>query len=156
VNTRPDHTKEHWIYLFLPEPMKRGKTYLLGTGSLASNGREWKVVFEETKARSEAVHVNLLGYVPAAPQKYGYVYHWLGDKGGLELKSYEGKTFEVFDLAAQKAVFSGKLKFRMPANQQETFHQTDSPPDGNFLKADVYECEFSGFNRPGQYVLSVS
>src|SRR4051812_44484191 len=26
VNDRPDHTKEHWVYLFLPEPMTNGKS----------------------------------------------------------------------------------------------------------------------------------
>ena len=155
VNTRPDHTKEHWIYLFLPEAVKRGKTYLVGTGPLAGNGMEYKLVFDETRTRSEAVHVNLLGYVPAAPQKFGYVYHWLGDKGSLELKSYDAKPFEVIGVPDGKPVFSGKLKFRMPATQQETFHKNDSPPDGNFLKADVYECDFSGFRTPGKYVLSV-
>jgi len=155
VNTRPDHTKEHWIYLFLAEPMKSGKTYLVRTGSLASNGTEWKLAFDETKARSEAIHVNLLGYVPSAPQKYGYVYLWLGDKGGLELKPYEGNVFRVIDQATGKSVFSGKMAFRAPATQQETFHKSDSPPDGNFLKADVYECDFSGFKSPGKYVLSV-
>jgi hypothetical protein len=155
VNTRPDHTKEHWIYLFIPEPLRRGKTYLVGTESLASNGSEWKFVFDESKCRSEAIHVNLIGYVPSAPQKFGCVYHWLGDKGGLDLKSYEAKAFTLIDLSTKKAMFMGKLKFRMPATQPETFHKTDSPPDGNFLKADVYECDFSAFSQPGKYVLSV-
>jgi hypothetical protein len=155
VNTRPDHTKEHWIYLFLPEAMKRGKTYFISTGSLVSNGSDWKLVFDESKTRSEAVHVNLLGYVPGAPRKFGYLYHWLGDKGGLDLKAYEGSAFELIDSSTGRAAFSGKLKFRMPATQQETFHKSDSPPDGSFLKADVYECDFSAFEQPGKYVLSV-
>ncbi len=155
VNTRPDHTKEHWVYLFLPEAMKRGKTYRVGTGPLASNGAEWKLVFDETRTRSEAVHVNLLGYVPTAPQKFGYVFHWLGDKGGLDLKACEGSSFALIDLSTGSTAFAGRLKFRMPATQQETFHTKDSPPEGSFLKADVYECDFSGFNRPGRYVLSV-
>ena len=155
VNERPDHTKEHWIYLLLADPMKRGKTYFLGTGSLASNGNEWKLTFDETKMRSEAIHVNLLGYAPSAPEKFGYVYHWLGDKGGLDLKAYEGTAFRLIDLASGKAAFSGKLKFRTAATQQETFHKADSPPNGNFLKTDVYECDFSGFKQPGKYVLTV-
>jgi hypothetical protein len=52
-------------------------------------------------------------------------------------------------------MFIGKLKFWMPATQQETFHKIDSPPNGNFLKTDVYECDFSAFKQPGKYVLSV-
>jgi hypothetical protein len=74
VNLRPDHTKKHWVYLFLPEAMLRGSTYTIGTGSLASNGEQWEMAFDEAKSRSEAVHVNLLGYVPRAPQKFGYVF----------------------------------------------------------------------------------
>jgi hypothetical protein len=155
VNTRPDHTKEHWLYLFLPQPMMRGKTYVVATGALASNRSEWRLIFDESQARSEAVHVNLLGYAPKAPQKFGYVYHWLGDKEGLDLKPYEGSPFEVIDTTAGKPVFSGTLKFRSLSTQPETHHQNDSPPHGNFLKADVYECDFSAFDRPGKYILSV-
>lgn len=155
VNTRPDHTKEHWVYLFLPEAMRHRDTYLIAMQSLATNGTQSKLVFDEATSRSEAVHVNLLGYVPSAPQKFAYVYHWLGDKGGLDLKAYQEKPFHVIDRATGKSAFSGKLTFRMAATNQETFHKTDSPPDGNFLKADVYECDFSPLQKPGKYVLSV-
>ena len=155
VNTRPDHAKEHWLYLFLPEPMRQGSTCTIETGSLARNGARWKLLFDTRKTRSEAVHVNLLGYVPDAPRKFGYVFHWLGDQGGLDLKPYAGQAFRLIDQATGEAAFTGKLIFRGPASQQETFHKTDSPPEGNFLKAEVYECDFSAFNQPGKYVLSV-
>ena len=150
VNTRPDHAKEHWLYLFLPEPMKRGKTYAVDTGALATNGSQWKLAFDERRTRSEAVHVNLLGYVPAAPEKFAYVYHWMGDKGPLDLKPYEGRSFEVIDRRNERPVLRGKLVFRKPATNPETYHKTDSPPDGNFLKADVYECDISGLTQPGK------
>jgi endoglucanase len=155
VNTRSDHTKEHWVYLFLPAPMQRGKSYEVRTGSLAANGTAWKFNFDETRARSEAVHVNVIGYAPKAPRKFGYVFHWLGDKGGLDLKAYEGKPFQLVDTSSHRPVFEGKLAFRMPGSAQETFHVSDSPPTGNFLKADVYECDFSLFRQPGNYVLAV-
>ena len=155
VNVRPDHTKEHWLYLFLPEAMKRGCTYTITTDSLVTNGASWNLVFDERIVRSEAVHVNLLGYVPDAPQKFGYVYHWMGDQGGLALKAYERRAFHLVNPASGEIAFTGKLAFRAPASQQETFHKNDSPPDGNFLKAEVYECDFSAFNTPGKYVLSV-
>lgn len=155
VNTRADHTKEHWIYLFLPETMKRGCTYTINVGPLAKGGQLRKLTFDEAAARSEAVHVNLLGYVPGAPLKFGYVHHWLGDKGGLDLKSYAGRTFRVIDQATAKPVHSGRLVFRMAGTQPETFHKNDSPPNGNFLGTDVYECDFSPLDRPGRYVLAV-
>jgi hypothetical protein len=155
VNTRPDHTKEHWLYLTLPKPMHRGKTYKVTTNSLGSNGREWAVRFDETRVRSEAVHVNVLGYIPSASQKYAYVFHWMGDQGSLDLRAYNGRPFHLIDQATAKPVFSGNLAFRSAASQAETFHKSDSPPDGNFLKTDVYECDFSSFTRPGRYRISV-
>jgi hypothetical protein len=64
--------------------MHHAKSYTIETGGLASNGRDWKLRFDESSARSEAVHVNLLGYVPSAPQKFAYVFHmddWYNGKG---------------------------------------------------------------------------
>ena len=155
VNSRPDHAKEHWLYLLLPEPMKRGKAYAVDTGSLAANGSHWRLPFDERRARSEAVHVNLLGYVPTAPEKFAYVYHWMGDKGSLDLKPYEGCSFEVIDQQSDRPVLRGKLAFRKRSTNPETFHKSDSPPDGNFLRADVYECDISGLTQPGKYVVAV-
>jgi endoglucanase len=155
VNTRPDHAKEHWLYLALPAPLRSGKTYTVTTGDLAANGREWTVRFDEAQTRSEAVHVNLLGHVPSAPRKYAYVYHWMGDRGALDLHPYEGRPFHLVDQATGRPVFTGKLAFRAAASKPETFHKGDSPPDGNFLKADVYECDFSSFATPGRYRIAV-
>jgi hypothetical protein len=155
VNTRPDHAKEHWLYLFLPEPMQQGRTYTVRTGALAANGSEWQLAFDQNSARSEAVHVNLLGYVPAAPRKFAYAFHWMGDKGSLDLRPYEGHPFHLIDQATGDVAFSGRLAFRMPATQRETGHISDSPPNGSYLKADVYECDFSAFNVPGTYVVAI-
>ncbi len=154
VNTQPDHAKEHWLYLKLPEPMKPGKTYMVRTGSLASNGREWRLTFDTGRARSEAVHVNTLGYLPSSPAKFAYVYHWMGDAGGLDVKPIVGRSFHVMEAASGRRVFTGKVAFRMPATQQETVHLTDTP-NGNFLGADVAECDFSALSKPGRYVIAV-
>ncbi len=99
--------------------------------------------------------MNLLGYVPASPQKFGYVFHWMGDKGlSISSPTKAGRLASV-DSESRQPVFTGKLALRTPATQTETGHKTDSPPNGNFLKADVYECDFSSLDRPGHYVLAV-
>src|SRR5664279_4586005 len=97
VNSRPDHIKEHWLYLELPTPMQPGRTYTVSTGGLAKNGTNWMLHFDIARARSEAVHVNTLGYVPAAPEKYAYLYHWMGDRGSLDLKACEGRAVHLVD-----------------------------------------------------------
>ncbi len=155
VLTIDNYAAEHWLYLFLPAPMARGCTYVVRTGELATNGAEWKLTFDERTARSEAVHVNVLGYVPGAPEKYAYAYHWMGDKGPLDLNGYAGRAFHLIDQATGKSAFDGKLIFRMPATNRETGQDADAPPDGNFLRADVYECDFSAFQKPGTYIVAI-
>lgn len=155
VNSRPDHTKEHWVYLALPAAMQEGRTYTVSTGGLARNGTNWTIKFDIAHARSEAVHVNTLGYVPGAPGKFAYLYHWMGDRGSLDLAAWEGRPFHLVETNTGTRAFSGQVHFRMSRTNAETFHQADSPPFGNFLGADVWECDFSKFNRPGVYVVAV-
>lgn len=154
VNKRPDHTKEHWVYLNLSKPLQPGKTYTLSTGSLAKNGKSFSFKFDHS-ARSESVHVNSLGYSPRAPQKFGYVYHWAGDLGGIKFDSYLNQPFFVLNRNDGKAAFQGKIAFRKRFDNQETNQLGDAPPSGNYLRTDVYECDFSALNTPGEYVLYV-
>jgi hypothetical protein len=154
VNNRPDQIREHWLYLELPTPLQRGQSYTLGTGDLANNGREWTFTFHEPSHHSEAIHVNALGYLPDVPQKFGYLYAWMGDKGPLDLSAWQGKPFHLIDTATGKTAFTGTIAFRKPRTQQETYQLTNTP-GGNFLGADVWECDFSAFHTPGTYTLSV-
>ncbi|AQG81027.1 hypothetical protein AWR27_17890 [Spirosoma montaniterrae] len=154
VNTDADHAKEHWLYLYLPTPLQRGKAYTLNTGAVGSNGSTWNFTYDEKTIRSEAVHINQMGYKPNAALKYGYVYHWLGNKGGLDLTNYAGKDFWVVNTANNTVAFSGKLVFRKSKTNPETGQPTDSP-NANFSSADVYECNFSGLTTPGTYRLAV-
>jgi endoglucanase len=149
-----DHTKEHWIYLFLPNPLQKGKTYELNTGALAKNGNTWKFIFDETVLHSEAIHVNNVGYMPTSKAKYAYLYHWMGTAGAADLKEFSGKNFQVWDTDKKQAVFTGTIAFRRTATNQETGQASDSPGQ-NFLGTEVYEMNFSNFNTPGNYRIVV-
>jgi len=152
VNDRADHTKEHWLYLRLPSPMVNGKTYTVTADGLKS---PLTLAFSERKTRSEAVRVNNLGYATWAPAKYGYVFHWMGDQGGLNLADILGKRFWLLDTKTGQSMFEGRVAPRGNKIDPETFHLSDAPPSGNFNNADVAECDFSGFSRPGEYRLAV-
>lgn len=154
LNTDPDHVKEHWLYLFLPQPLVSGATYTLELNGLVSNGHAHTFTFRETTLRSDAVHVNQIGYSTKAPRKFGYVYSWLGDKGGLDLSPYAGNAFHLVDTLTRQIVFTGSLAFRKPADSPET-GQVGDTPNQNFLGGEVYECDFSAFNTPGEYRLVV-
>lgn len=154
INSKPDHAKEHWIYLHLPEPLEMGKKYSISSGDIAGNGNEWEFEFTLEENRSEAIHVNIIGYDPRAPLKYGYVYHWGGETGGIDFSKYSGNKFYLINNKTGERAFEGIVKFRKGKNNIETYQTTDTP-NQNFLGADVYECDFSAFNTPGEYILAV-
>ncbi|CCH52773.1 Endoglucanase D Short=EGD [Fibrisoma limi BUZ 3] len=154
VNTSPDHASEHFLYLYLPSPLQRDKAYTLNTGSLGVNGSTWTFTYNEKTIRSEAVHVNQIGYKPNAALKFGYVYHWMGSKGGLDLSTYAGKPFWVVNKTTNQVAFSGTLQLAKSKTNPET-GQAGNTPNANFAGADVYECNFSALTAPGDYVLAV-
>jgi hypothetical protein len=154
LNSKPDHAKEHWIYLHLNEPLEMGKKYAISTSDIAGNGKEWELEFTLEKNRSEAIHVNIIGYDPRAPKKYGYVYHWAGETGGIDFSKYNGNNFFLINTKTGEKAFTGTVKFRKGKNNIET-QQPNDTPNKNFLGADVYECDFSAFNTPGEYILAV-
>lgn len=145
---------EHWLYLELETPLQPGASYTLQTGALAANGSEWPFTFEVKNLRSEAVHTNTIGYLPDAP-KFGYVYHWMGDGGGLDLSAYEGNSFWVYNTDnLEDPVKTGTLQPRKLATNAET-GRTGDTPFRNFLGAAVYDCDFSDLTTTGDYVLVV-
>jgi endoglucanase len=153
-NTSPDHAKEHWIYLYLPTALQNGKTYTVNTGNLAVNGSSWTFTYDYNSTRSEAIHVNNLGYLPTATAKYGYLSYWAGDKGGLDLSTYNGKPFRLIRTSDGSTAFSGVVNFRLPKTAQEA-GTTGETPLNNYWGADVYECNFSSFNAVGEYRLAI-
>src|SRR5579872_992762 len=155
VNQNPDHALEHWIYLEVPSPLREGSTVTVSSGDLLPGEPPLALRYDARSSRSEAVHVNLVGYPASSPAKYGYVYSWMGDGGSLEARALEGRPFRLIDVSSGTAAYTGTLKFRFSKDQPETLQVQDSPPSGNYLKADVCECDFSAFSRAGAYVLSV-
>jgi len=155
VNVSPDHAKEHWIYLELPGALKPGATYAVACGDLIPGSPKLALKYDVKTARSEAAHVNIIGYVPQAPAKYAYVYHWMGSLGSLDAKALVDRPFHLVDQGSGAEAYSGKLALRFTKEQPETGQLKDSPPRGNFLKADVCECDFSAFDKPGKYVVLV-
>jgi hypothetical protein len=150
-----DHAKEHWLYLNLPHPLVSGRTYTIETGSLASNKTSETIVFNEQNLRSEAIHVNIVGYSTSAPKKYGYLYAWLGDQGGIELSQFEGAPFQIRDASSKNIVFNGTINLRNGDAQRDELFNAQSTLDGNFTGSKVWDCDFSAFNTPGDYVLTV-
>lgn len=144
---------EHFVYLQLPAAMAPGATYTIDVSTLAANRRTIDVLFDPAVSRSEAVHVNQIGFRPGS-QKFAYVSHWMGDAGSLDLNWLDGAPFRVLDLDRGVSALNGTVALRGRANRVETGQPNDTP-NQNFALADVYECDFSALRRAGRYAVAV-
>lgn len=149
------YISDHWIYLIWPKALQKGKTYTIEFGGLARNAQEITIVYDDS-LRSEAVHVNQIGYVPEARLKYGYVYAWAGDLGSLPMDEFRETAFHLVEVRSGIVRFSGRLTLRkdFETGGPDT-GRTDEGPRNNYSGADVYECDFSSFRLPGYYRLVV-
>lgn len=158
-----EYILEHWVYLELPFPLKTGKTYILNLGGLAENAVTFTFLYDPSRLRSETIHVNQLGFVPEAV-KYAYLSQWMGSfnsdahpNGGLELDDYAGARFHIVPASNPSlpaSLYSGIVVKRKDKTTPESTHE-DYAPSYNFSFADVWECNFTAFTTPGDYVLVV-
>lgn len=134
----------HTFYLRLPKPLAAGKTYTLEFGQLNTRQAAMEFAFDPALVRSEAVHVNQIGYRPDDLAKRAMVSCWLGTGGVLKLP--ESLDFSLVEDAGSKVVFQGKGERHFPADKVELMAR-----DANFNGTDVARWDFSAFNKPGRY-----
>ena len=136
---------EHFLYLRLPRPLEPGKTYevTFARGRLAPQKFAW----DPASLRSEAVHVNQLGWRPDDPGKVAFLSCWAGSGGGLEYA--EGTPFRVLDHATGRTVIEGKARLARASEEVEDAHKK------NYSRADVHILDLSGLKTPGTYRVAV-
>ncbi len=139
----------HWIYLELPSALQHGKSYTLQINKDIHPGEKIKLInFDEYALESPSIKISNIGYEALAPQKTADVYLWMGDGGERDFSRLTGTPWHLYDIATGKNMFSGKLQFRMKNQAEPTL-------DKDLTGADVWECDFSSFNEPGNYRLVV-
>lgn len=139
-----EYTYAHTIYLKLPQSMQQGKSYTLEIAS-STNSDQGTVDFtyDIFNSRSEAVHVNLVGYVPDPTIKSADLYLWMGDGGARDYSSFEGNKVYVYDVNGQQSTEVGQVTFwRASANDASGY---------NLTRSDVWNADFSSFTTPGTY-----
>ena len=149
-----DHTLtselDHWIFLKLPKSMKQGCTYTVsipaGVGSDVASG---EVKFDIWNTMSEAVHVNILGYLPSEPIKEADLYLWLGEGGGRNYRSFQGKSVYLYNVATGASKKVGTVKYWKPQSA------SSAEAGGKDLTgSDVWNIDFKE-SVPGRYRLVV-
>ncbi len=150
--------QDHWVYLALPAPLQRGKTYTLALGGAAGNRSSFTFVFDEYTLRSDTIHVNQIGFTPDAP-KYAYLSHWMGSfsngvhRSSLNLDSLSGSVFHVYDVHLRSNVFSAPIARRKQKTQPDSANASDYGATRNYTYADVWECDFSSLTNSGTYMI---
>jgi endoglucanase len=133
---------EHRLYLKLPQTLQAGKRYKITTDALKLEPIEF--VWQPKRMRSNAVHVNHLGFTPNSPAKVAFLSCWMGDGGGLSYK--EGLEFTILENTSNKEVSRGKVRLAKAAADK-----TEDAYNRNYNGADVFEMEFTELKQPGVY-----
>ncbi len=145
---RYEYTYEHWIYLSLPSSLQQGMTYTLEIAPTTnSDDTSESFTFDIYNSRSEAVHVNLVGYAPDASHKAADLYHWMGNGGARNYSTFESEKVYIYDVNAMQAHEAGAVSFWM-AEGSDVFGY-------NLTASDVWNVDFSSFTTPGTYRLVV-
>ncbi len=149
----------HWVYLELPQPLKEGATYVVEIPA-AANVKSYRFTYNDRALRSPTVHVNQIGFVPAA-KKYAYLSHFMGDfnhaphvNGALDLSEFKGEPFHVIDAESEAIVFTGTIT-QQKSKTSPDFNRANGFTNANMTRADVYECDFSALTAPGRYRVAV-
>ncbi|MFP4681294.1 MAG: cellulase N-terminal Ig-like domain-containing protein [Chitinispirillaceae bacterium] len=139
-----EYTYAHTIYLKLPQSMQQGKSYTLEiAASTNSDQTTVDFTYDIFSSRSEAVHVNLVGYVPDPAIKSADLYMWMGDGGARDYSSFEGNKVYVYDVNSEQSTEVGQVTFWKAS--------ADDAGGYNLTRSDVWNADFSSFNTPGTY-----
>lgn len=139
---------DHWLFLELPHSLKEGATYSININpNTNTDVSETQIIYNNIANRSEAVHVNMIGYAPESPVKSADLYCWMGDGGARDYKDFEQNKVWLYDVNSAELHEVGEVSFwKKSATEAENRNLTGS---------DVWNVDFSEFTKPGTYRLVV-
>jgi len=143
-----DYTMEHTIYLRLPYSMAQGNSYTIEINANTNSDVLSRAVnFDIFNSRSEAVHVNLVGYLSDSSIKAVDLYMWMGNGGARDYASFVGKKVYIYNVNTSETQQVGTVAF---------WKTSGSDVGGyNLTASNVWIADFTGFNTPGTYRIAV-
>ena len=143
-----EYTYDHWIYIELPSSLQQGATYTITIDQATnSDTASASITFDIYNSRSEAIHINLVGYAPGAPHKAADLYHWMGDGGARDYSTFQGNNVYVYNVDTQVSTQAGQVAFWMASGSDAGGY--------NFTRSNVWSADFSNVTAPGTYRLVV-
>jgi len=147
------YTMEHTIYLKLPASLMQGNSYTLTINSNTnSDVLSQSINYDIFNSPSEAVHVNLVGYLADASVKAVDLYMWMGDynavsANGRDYSSFVGKKVYIYNVNTGASQQVGTIAL---------WKNSGSDVGGyNLTMSNVWKADFTGFNTPGTYRIAI-
>ena len=149
-----DHTLsgelDHWLFLRLPRPMRQGCHYRVSIPKeIHADRLSAEVCFDVWNTPSEALHVNMIGYVPSESVHAADLYLWMGDGGQRDYMEWEGRDVYLYNVATKEKTSVGKVAFWKPASASENEAGRKA-----LVATDVWNIDFRAA-EPGRYRLVV-
>ncbi len=150
-----DHTLtsecDHRLFFQLPQSMRQGCTYTvtIPDGIGADDCDTASVCYDIWNTPSEAVHVNIIGYMPSEELHAADLYQWLGDGGQRDYSSWEGRKVYLYNVNTKKKQSAGVVKFWKKAADAD-----QEAGKKNLVGTDVWNADFRGA-APGRYRLVI-
>jgi len=141
-----DSPTENVIYLKLAESLEIGKNYIITFNNSPLPAQ--KFTYDPDRLRSEAVHVNQIGFRPDDPAKVAFLSCWLGNGGGLNYKN--GLAFLVLDDLTGQSVLEGETTLSKSSSDK-----TEDAYNKNYNGTDVHMMDFTAVTKPGRYRVCV-
>jgi hypothetical protein len=144
---------EHNIYLKLPASLTQGKTYTIEINSSTNSDTLSKTItFDIFNSPSEAVHVNLVGYLADSSVKAVDLFMWMGDYNtvsatGRDYSTFVGKKVYIYNVNTSTSQQVGTVAFWKNSAQDVGGY--------NLTMSNVWKADFTGFNTPGTYRIAI-
>jgi hypothetical protein len=134
--------------LELPSSLQQGATYALTIDQAVNcDTSSASMTFDIYNGRSEAIHINLVGYAPDAVHKAADLYCWMGSGGPRNYSSFQGNNVYVFNVDTNDSTPAGVVDFWMAGGSDVGWY--------NLTRSDVWRADFSDVSTPGTYRLVV-
>ena len=140
--------QDHIIYLALPQSLKANCKYMVKIDpKTEANKISGEVTFDIFNSRSEAIHTNIIGYMPSKEPNAGDIYIWMGDGGARDYSSFEGNKIYLYNIDTKEKREAGKVEL----------WKTSGRDVGNydFTKSPVWKADFNTDVPAGNYRLVV-
>jgi endoglucanase len=142
-----EYTHEHFIYLRLPSSLQQGSRYTIEfPGNMNSDTSSTSFTFDIFECTSEAIHINLVGYVTGSSVKSADLYYFMGDGGYRDYSGFTGNDVYIYNVNTGQSQTAGSVAFWMEGKQETHWNMTGG---------DVWSIDFTGFAEPGTYRLAV-